>query len=89
VGLSTNLDDSEQKTKEMIKVNEHFIQAELEYRRQQRLAAAAEYRRARSAARTNRARSRLADVIDRLAPTRIRDRAQPIAEDHGCTASAA
>ena len=57
-------------------MNDHFIQSELEYRRQQRLAAAAEYRRARSAKRAKRARGRLADVIDQLVPVRLREQRQ-------------
>jgi hypothetical protein len=77
-------------------MNDHFIQAELEYRRQQRLAAAAEYRRARSAARGRRARARVADVIDQLVPARLREQRQhraasghSAAASHGAAARAA
>jgi hypothetical protein len=53
-------------TGELRIVNDHFIQSELEYRRQQRLAAAAEYRRARSARRVRHLRGRLGAVVEGL-----------------------
>lgn len=51
-GLSTNLGvspESRADTKEMITVNDFFIQSEVEYRREQRMLAASRYRRAKSA----------------------------------------
>ena len=71
-------------------MNEHFVQSELEYRRQQRLAAAAEYRRGRSAARAGRVRSRLAALVGPFVPARTRDRWQhEPAADHNATVHAA
>jgi hypothetical protein len=54
----------------MSTVNEHFIQSELEYRRQQRLSAASEYRRARSARQVRTLRSRVSDAVEQLLPGR-------------------
>jgi|GEM_PF-5237915 len=51
-------------------LNDHFVQAEVEYLRQQRLRAAAEHRRARSAARVRSLRQRLSSVVAHLAPGR-------------------
>jgi len=66
-GLSTNLGVSPRNgpnTEEMtMLMNEHFIQSEVEYLRQQRLATAADHRLARSGARWQSWRSRLASSI--------------------------
>ena len=51
-------------------LNEHFVQSEVEYLRQQRLATAAEYRRARSAARVRTLRDRLTAAVVHLTPAR-------------------
>jgi len=53
-------------------LNDHFIQSEVEYLRQQRLAAAAEYRRARSAARVRSLRERLTAAVEQLVAGRPR-----------------
>lgn len=51
-------------------LNDHFIQNEVEYLRQQRLRAAADHRRARAAARSRSVRARLAAVVGHLRPGR-------------------
>ena len=51
-------------------VNEHFIQSELEYRRQERLAAAAQHRRAKSAMRVRTLRSRFTSAVEHVVPGR-------------------
>jgi hypothetical protein len=51
-------------------LNDHFIQTEVEYLRQQRLRAAADHRRARAAARSRSVRARLSAVVGRLRPSR-------------------
>ncbi|HEY3258919.1 MAG TPA: hypothetical protein VGJ95_01395 [Pseudonocardiaceae bacterium] len=51
-------------------LNDYFVQSEVEYLRQQRLAAAAEYRRARSAARVRSLRDRLAAAVEHLTTIR-------------------
>jgi hypothetical protein len=51
-------------------LNDHFVQSEIEYLRQQRLAAAAEYRRAKSAKRIRSLRERLSAIAERLTPAR-------------------
>ena len=56
-------------------LNDHFIQSEVEYLRQQRLTAAADYRRAKSAARVHSLRERLSAAVEHLVPGRTqRDR---------------
>jgi hypothetical protein len=57
-------------------LNDHFVQSEVEYQRQQRLAAAAEYRRARSAARVRSLRDRLAAAVEQVTTIR-RHHGQP------------
>ena len=51
-------------------LNDHFIQSEVEYLRQQRLSAAADYRRAKSAARMRSLRERLAAAVGHLSAGR-------------------
>lgn len=53
-------------------LNDHFVQSEVDYLRQQRLAAAAEYRRARSAARVRSLRDRLTAAVVQLTTIRPR-----------------
>lgn len=56
-------------------LNDHFVQAEVEYLRQQRLAAASDHRRAKSAAKVHAFRSRVAAAVEHLVPGRShRDR---------------
>jgi len=47
-------------------MNDYFVRSEIEYRRQQRLMAAAHHRRARSARRVRTVRSRLSAAVDQL-----------------------
>ena len=47
-------------------LNDHFVQAEVEYLRQQRLAAASDHRRAKSAATVHALRSRFATAVNHL-----------------------
>lgn len=47
-------------------MNEYFVRSEIEYQRQQRLAAATQHRRARGAARAQSMRSRLSAVVAHL-----------------------
>jgi hypothetical protein len=54
----------------MTMLNDHFIQSEVEYLRQQRLSAAAEHRQAKSAARAHSLRERLAAAIVHLSAGR-------------------
>jgi hypothetical protein len=64
-------------TEEMVTMlNDHFIQSEVEYLRQQRLSAAADYRRARSAARAHSLRDRLAAAVGHLAIGRSQNQSE-------------
>lgn len=47
-------------------MNEYFVQSEIEYQRQQRLSAASQYRRARSAQRVRSVRERLTAAVSQL-----------------------
>ena len=56
-------------------LNDQFVQSEVEYLRQRRLSAAAEYRTAKSAARVRSLRQRLTGAVEQLVSGRThRDR---------------
>lgn len=61
-------------------MNDHFVQSEIEYRRQQRITAATDYRRARSARHVRSLRSRVGSMVEHLLPGHTRrQQSRPVA----------